>query len=60
MGFEDNNTNDIQAQTGHSSKHRGPDGEDEDRRGEMGLRKLNVNAIELNVFTALFYSLATR
>ena len=41
---EEKNTNDIQAPTGHSSKRRGPDDEDEDRRGETGLRKPNANA----------------
>ena len=42
--FEEKNTNDIQAATSHSLKRRGPDDEDEDRRGETGLRKPNANA----------------
>ena len=41
---EEKNPNDIHAPTGHSSKHRGPDDEDEDRKGETGLRKPNANA----------------
>jgi len=42
--FEEKNTNDIQTPTRHSSKRRGPDDEDEDRRGETGLRKPNTSA----------------
>ena len=42
--FEEKNTNDIEAPTGHSSKRRGPDDEDEDQGGETGLRKPKASA----------------